>query len=55
MVDSYSKHISDIIYDTKNYEIEVLFYLTQHCNLRCRGCYMLRRQMRPGTYCRMRI
>lgn len=40
MVDSYSKRISDIIYDTKNYEIEVLFYLTQHCNLGCRGCYM---------------
>ena len=40
MVDSYSKRISDIIYDMKNYEIEVLFYLTQHCNLGCRGCYM---------------
>lgn len=40
MVDSYSKHISDIIYDTENYEVELLFYLTQHCNLRCDGCYM---------------
>lgn len=40
MVDSYSKHISDIIYDTENYEVELLFYLTRHCNLRCNGCYM---------------
>ncbi len=40
MVDSYSSHISDIIYDTKNYEVELLFYLTRYCNLGCRGCYM---------------
>lgn len=40
MVDSYSKQISDIIYDTENYEVELLFYLTQYCNLGCRGCYM---------------
>ncbi|MBO5946649.1 MAG: hypothetical protein J6Q44_00705 [Alphaproteobacteria bacterium] len=40
MVDSYSKQISDIIYDTENYEVELLFYLTQYCNLRCNGCYM---------------
>ena len=36
----YSKYISDIIYDTENYEVELLFYLTQYCNLRCNGCYM---------------
>ena len=36
----YSKYISDIIYDTQNYEVEALFYLTRHCNLKCPGCYM---------------
>lgn len=42
----YSKYISDIIYDTQNYEVEMLFYLTRHCNLKCPGCYM---QSSPET------
>ncbi len=37
---NFSTAISDIIWDTTNYEVEVLFYLTQHCNLKCDGCYM---------------
>lgn len=37
---NFSKKISGIIWDTVNYEVEVLFYLTQYCNLKCRGCYM---------------
>lgn len=39
-VKNYASKISDVIYDTENYETEVLFYLTQHCNLACNGCYM---------------
>ncbi len=40
-INDYSEHISGIIYDTRNnYEVEALFYLTRHCNLCCKGCYM---------------
>lgn len=39
-INDYSEHISSIIYDTRNYEAEPLFYLTQFCNLGCKGCYM---------------
>ena len=39
-VQDYASKVSNIIYDTANYETEVLFYLTQHCNLVCDGCYM---------------
>lgn len=40
MIDSYSAYISDVIHDTKNYELDAIFYLTRHCDLGCRGCYM---------------
>ena len=39
-VQDYASKISEVIYDTKNYETEVMFYLTQRCNLACNGCYM---------------
>lgn len=39
-VEKYAVKISDVIFDDMSYEIEVLFYLTQYCNLSCPGCYM---------------
>ena len=47
-VQDYASKVSNIIYDTANYETEVLFYLTQHCNLVCGGCYM---QAGPDVPC----
>ncbi len=30
----------NVLYDKHNLQYETLFYLTEHCNLRCPGCYM---------------
>lgn len=39
-IDDYSIVASQIINDNKNYDVDLLFYLTRFCNLACEGCYM---------------
>lgn len=36
----FSDNVYSVISDNANYEIDLQFYLTQRCNLSCRGCYM---------------
>ena len=40
LVFEYSEEVSDILCNVNHYDVEALFYLTQHCNLACNGCYM---------------
>ncbi len=39
-VNGFAKKISKTVNDKKHTSYEVLFYLTEHCNLACPGCYM---------------
>lgn len=40
-IEEFSNNIADVIFDNSGkYDIELLFYLTRHCNLSCNGCYM---------------
>lgn len=39
-VNAFADEVSDILCDFRNYEVEAVFYLTEHCNLACPGCYM---------------
>ncbi len=36
----FSKYVSDVMNNTGKYDVDLQFYLTQNCNLGCRGCYM---------------
>lgn len=40
MKDDFSKRVKDVLGNTKDYDVDLQFYLTGNCNLRCQGCYM---------------
>lgn len=37
---SFSAHVSNVLNNTHDYDVELQFYMTNHCNLSCPGCYM---------------
>lgn len=39
-LEDFADYVAAVIYDERNYEIDLQFYLTHRCNLSCNGCYM---------------
>lgn len=36
----FPKRVSHVLNDTKDYDVDLQFYITENCNLGCPGCYM---------------
>ena len=36
----FSRSVSNVLNNTQDYDLDLQFYMTNHCNLSCPGCYM---------------
>ncbi len=44
----FSARVSNVLNNTKDYDVDLQFYMTQNCNLGCNGCYM---KSKPNSDC----